>query len=120
MAFNQPGRRGLHDCDSGMPIHPVREHGLSIAEGHPGARTNPPKLDPELFGEQRPERQPQRGALGIAAVVVPNSGTQRLLADPAVPARLLRRDADVEQRVAAEAAAPVGRNAGRDLVKYKA
>ncbi len=87
VVFEDPRFGVFDDARSGVFCHPCRQDPFAVGERHSPAATDPAQLQPQRFGEQHAERQPQRGAFGVASVVVADTVAHRLTARRTTVAR---------------------------------
>lgn len=99
LGLREPRGVRLRTSHAGVPAHPIADLSFAIVrEGQSGSAADPAEGDAQIACQVAAQRQPQCGALNVAAVVVANPVPKRLRARlRAVSWRLFRGDADVEQ-----------------------
>lgn len=80
-------------------VHPTRKKRLARVEREPFAAAHPSQLDSQMLGQQATQGEPQSRARSISPEVIPDPGTEALLARRGSVHRiLLWGDANVDER----------------------
>jgi hypothetical protein len=96
--------------------HPGRQPLLTLIKCQPASASDTPEFDAQFSCEQTTEREPERRALSVAAVVVPDAVPERLGTRPTiVKSWRLWSDPNVEKRKVPNHDATIGRDSGDGL-----
>lgn len=113
--LQHPGRWVRAPGDEGVFFKPLRQLHLPRTECHSESAPNAAQLDSEFFSKKAAKSESERGALRVAAEVVPNAMKQALLGRGfSVGRRKTRRNAGVEEREVLVGVAPARRNSRRN------
>lgn len=116
--LQHPGRWVRAPGDEGVFFKPLRQLHLTRTECHSESAPNAAQLDSEFFSKKAAKSESERGALRVAAEVVPNAMKQALLGrGVSVGRRKARRNTGVEEREVLVGVAPARRNSRRNATE---